>query len=134
MKTEVTVIIDGKTIKASPDETILEVARRSEISIPTLCYLKDVNEIGACRMCVVEIEGHEHLYTSCNTKVEDGMVIHTNSEKVKSSREFVLQLILANHDVRCLNCSKSGDCELQNLSNEFDLPIGNPYNRKLSAV
>ena len=131
MKTEVTVIIDGKTIKASPDETILEVARRSEISIPTLCYLKDVNEIGACRMCVVEIEGHEHLYTSCNTKVEEGMVIHTNSEKVKSSREFVLQLILANHDVRCLNCSKSGDCELQNLSNEFDLPIGNPYNRKL---
>ena len=82
MKTEVTVIIDGKTIKASPDETILEVARRSEISIPTLCYLKDVNEIGACRMCVVEIEGHEHLYTSCNTKVEDGMVIHTNSRAV----------------------------------------------------
>ncbi|MEE3405063.1 MAG: 2Fe-2S iron-sulfur cluster-binding protein, partial [Acutalibacteraceae bacterium] len=131
MDKTITVTVDGKTVKASPDETILEVARRSDIYIPTLCYLKDVNDIGACRMCVVEVEGHEHLYTSCNTKVKDGMVIFTHSEKVKLSREFVLQLILANHDVRCLSCSKSGDCELQNLSKEFDLPIENPYRHKL---
>jgi formate dehydrogenase major subunit len=111
--------------------TILEAARNAEIHIPTLCYLEDINEIGSCRLCVVEVEGHNHLYPACKAKVKEGMVIHTDTEKVRLSREFMLQLILSSHKVRCISCSKSGNCELQKLAREFHLPIENPYKTRI---
>lgn len=115
------ITIDGKEIEADSSLTILEAAQKADIKIPTLCYLKEVNEIGACKMCVVEVEGKNHLVTSCNTKVAEGMQIHTKSDKVVRSRKQVLNLLLANHDVRCFSCSKSGDCRLQDLSNEYGI-------------
>lgn len=117
----VKIIIDGKELSADNSLTILEAAQKADIKIPTLCYLKDINEIGACKMCVVEVEGKNNLITSCNTKIQDGMIIHTKSEKVVKSRKQVLNLLLANHDVRCFSCSKSGDCRLQDLSNEYEI-------------
>lgn len=117
----VKIIIDGKELSADNSLTILEAAQKADIKIPTLCYLKDINEIGACKMCVVEVEGKNNLVTSCNTKIQDGMIIHTKSEKVVKSRKQVLNLLLANHDVRCFSCSKSGDCRLQDLSNEYEI-------------
>ncbi len=117
----VTVTIDEKELSVEENLTILEAAQTADIKIPTLCYLKDVNEIGACKMCVVEVEGSRHLVTSCNTKVRDGMVINTKSDRVINSRKQVLNMLLANHDVRCFSCSKSGDCRLQDLSNEYGI-------------
>ena len=98
---KIIVTIDGNRLTVDEGKTILEAARLHDINIPTLCYLKDVNEIGACKMCVVEVEGKEHLVTSCNTRVKDGMVINTRSERVIKSRKQMLNLLLANHDVRC---------------------------------
>ena len=117
----VNITIDGNQAALDDRLTILEAAKFLDINIPTLCYLKDINEIGACKMCVVEVEGNEHLVTSCNTKIKEGMVVHTNSERVVKSRKQVLNLILANHDVRCFSCAKSGDCRLQDLSNEYEI-------------
>ena len=114
-------IIDGQNLTVEDNLTILEAAKQADIQIPTLCYLKDVNEIGACKMCVVEVEGNPHLVTSCNTKVKDGMVVTTNSDRVVNSRKQVLNMLLANHDVRCFSCGKSGDCRLQDLSNEYGI-------------
>lgn len=117
----VNLTIDGVTVSVDESLTILEAAQSADIKIPTLCYLKEVNEIGACKMCVVEVEGKNNLVTSCNTKVKDGMVIATKSDKVVKSRKQMLNLILANHDVRCFSCGKSGDCRLQDLSNEYEI-------------
>ena len=115
------ITIDGIELSVAENQTVLEAAREAGIEIPTLCYLKDVNEIGACKMCVVEVEGRDHLVTSCTTKVQDGMVVTTNSERVIKSRKQVLNMILANHDVRCFSCSKSGECTLRELSNEYGI-------------
>lgn len=117
----VNITIDGSEISVDENLTILEAAKSAEVKIPTLCYLKDVNEIGACKMCVVEVEGMDKLVTSCNTKVKDGMVINTKSDRVINSRKQVLNMLLANHDVRCFSCGKSGDCRLQDLSNEYGI-------------
>lgn len=117
----VQITIDGKELSVDENLTILEAAQAADIKIPTLCYLKEVNEIGACKMCVVEVEGKDNLVTSCNTKVKDGMVVNTKSDRVVSSRKQVLNLLLANHDVRCFSCSKSGECRLQALSNEYGI-------------
>ncbi len=128
------ITINNIELSVPEGTTILEAAKMAEIYVPTLCFLKGVNEIGSCRMCVVEIEGRDNLVPSCNTKVEDGMVIHTDTDKVLRSREFMLKLILANHDVRCLSCAKSGDCELQNLANEFDINLENPYKKTIPPL
>ena len=117
----VTITIDGKQISVDENLSILEAAQEADVKIPTLCYLKDVNEVGACKMCVVEVEGSRHLVTSCNTKVKEGMVVNTHSERVVNSRKQVLNMLLANHDIRCFSCSKSGDCRLQDLSNEYGI-------------
>lgn len=117
----VNITIDGIAVSVDENLTILEAAKSVEVKIPTLCYLKDVNEIGACKMCVVEVEGMDKLVTSCNTKVKEGMVIDTKSDRVISSRKQVLNMLLANHDVRCFSCGKSGDCRLQDLANEYGI-------------
>lgn len=126
--------IDNIEVNVPEGSTILDAAKQYEISIPTLCFLKDVNEIASCRMCVVEIEGHDNLYPACSTKIREGMVVHTNTGKVIRSREFTLKVILANHEVRCLTCAKSGNCELQNLANEFGLDLENPYSKTIPPL
>ena len=87
--------------------TILDAALMNQIMIPSLCYLKDLNEIGACRVCLVEIEGVNRLVTACNNTVEEGMVIHTNSPKVREARRVNVELILSQHDARCATCVRS---------------------------
>ena len=117
----VNLTIDGTKVKANEKMTILEAAKLVGIDIPTLCFLKDVNEVGDCRMCIVEVEGKKGFATSCIQKVEEGMVIHTHSPAVLEARRVVLDLILSNHHKDCLTCSRSGNCELQNLAIKFNV-------------
>lgn len=111
--------IDGKNLEAAEGMTILEAARNNHIKIPTLCYLEGVNDIGSCRLCVVEVEGCEQLKASCKTHVEEGMVVQTYSDKVVAARKEVLNLILSNHKISCLSCQKNGACELQLYCREY---------------
>ena len=113
--------IDGVEVEATSNMTILEAARKANIDIPTLCFLKDINEFGDCRMCLVEIEGQPKLATSCIQKVQDGIVVHTHSPQVVESRKMVLDLILSNHSKDCLTCVRSGNCELQALAKKYNI-------------
>lgn len=115
---KVKITIDGKKITESADCTILEAAKNAKINIPTLCYLKNINGIGSCKQCIVEIEGRDNLVTSCNTKIQHDMKISTKSKRVKDARREMLDLILANHDFNCNKCKSNKDCELQNLANK----------------
>lgn len=115
----VNIKINGMPVTAPKDYTILQAAKEAGFKIPTLCYLKDINEIGACRICVVEVKGARSLVASCVFPVSEGMEIFTNSQKVQKSRRTTLELILSNHDRSCLSCSRSGDCELQALCREY---------------
>ncbi len=117
----VTITIDGCSYEASEDATILEVARDHRIDIPTLCYLRDINEIGACRVCLVEVEGVDHLVAACNNKVADGMVVHTDTPRVRRARVANLQLILSRHDRRCPTCFRNGTCQLQALADRMNV-------------
>ncbi len=99
--------------------TVLEAAKYAGIEIPTLCYLKDINEIGACRLCLVEVKGARGLVTSCVYPVNDGMEIFTNTERVREARKMNIQLVLSSHRKDCLSCIRSTTCELQRLANEF---------------
>lgn len=127
----VTLTIDKKQVTVPENTTILEAARSVNINIPTLCYLKGLNEIGACRLCAVEVEGMARLVPACDNVVANGMVVHTNSPKVRESRRTNLRLILSQHDVSCTNCSRSGNCTLQTLANDFNMR-GQHYPKKLS--
>lgn len=113
--------IDGRTISVKENTTIMEAARENGIPIPKLCYLKGINEIAACRVCVVELEGKEKLITSCNNVVEEGMVIHTNSPKVRKYRRTTVELILSQHDCKCVTCARSGNCSLQTIANDLNI-------------
>ena len=115
----VNLTINGVSVSAPANATILEAAHLAGIRIPTLCYLKDVNAIGACRICLVEIKGARALAASCVHPVAEGMVITTNSPAVIKSRKATLELILSNHRMDCLSCERSTDCELQTLSREY---------------
>ncbi|SHE98608.1 [FeFe] hydrogenase, group A [Clostridium fallax] len=125
----VTIRIDGILVKANENETILQAAKRAGIYIPSLCYLKDLNEIGACRICVVEIKGKEKLISSCNNVVEDGMEIYTNSPKVREARKINVELILSQHNGHCPTCVRSGNCNLQKISNDLGI-IDVPYKKE----
>ena len=115
----VNIKINGVPVQAPKGSTILEAARIAGIEIPTLCFLKDINEIGACRICVVEVKGARSLVASCVFPVNEGMEIFTNTPKVLESRKTTLQLILSNHDKKCLSCVRSGNCELQKLCRDL---------------
>lgn len=117
----VNITIDGKSLCVAPKTTILAAAASIGITIPTLCYLKDINEIGACRICVVEVEGHDNLVAACNTPAEDGMVVHTNTPRVKQARKTNLQMILSQHDGQCPTCVRNGNCTLQTLARENNI-------------
>ena len=117
----VNIKINGMPLQVPKSATILEAAKLACIDIPTLCYLKDINEIGACRICVVEVKGARSLVASCMYPVAEGMEIITNSPKVLASRKKTLELILSDHDRKCLSCVRSGNCELQKLCNDLNV-------------
>ena len=121
MVEKVTLTINGIQVQAPKDYTILKAAREIGIHIPTLCYLEGVNEIGACRVCVVEVERARALLTACTTPVSEGMVVKTNSKRVREARKMVVELILANHNQECLVCDRNGSCELQKLTEELGI-------------
>ena len=126
----VNLTIDGRAVTVEEGTSILDAAATVGIKIPTLCYLKDLNEIGACRICVVEIEGIDQLVAACNNTVLEGMVVHTNSPKVRVARRMNMELLLATHDSECTSCVRSGNCTLQTLAN--DLGISDlPYEKRL---
>lgn len=118
--------INDQNISVSEGTTILEAALKVDIDIPHLCFLKGINEIGACRACVVENAGMETLITACNTPVEEGMRIYTNSPKVRDARRINISLILSDHDCKCATCVRSGNCSLQKIANDLGL-LDIPY-------
>lgn len=125
--------INNKEICVPKGTTILEAAKSANIKIPTLCYLKDINEIGACRVCCVEIKGKETLVASCNTEAEEGMEVFTNTRKVQMARMTNIQLILARHNTNCPACTRNGNCTLQELANELargPLPFKRTYSHE----
>ena len=113
--------INGKDIVVNDGDTILKAALSVNIKIPTLCYLKGINEIGACRVCLVEIKGVKNLVTACCYPVSDGMEVYTNSSRVLQARKTVVELILSNHSKDCLSCIRNNNCELQILANELNI-------------
>jgi hydrogenase, Fe-only len=128
----VNLTIDHKNVQVPEGTTILKAAQAAGIEIPTLCFLKDLNEIGACRICCVEIEGKETLAASCNTKVEEGMVIYTSSLKAHYARRMNLQIILSQHDFRCAACQRNGSCSLQKICADMninDVPFQQDYEK-----
>lgn len=119
--------INGISVSAPADSTILEAAHIAGIKIPTLCYLKEINEIGACRMCVVEVKGARNLVAACVYPVSEGMEVQTNTPRLLKSRKRTLQLLLSNHDKNCLSCVRSGNCELQQLCKELGVDDENYF-------
>ena len=113
--------IDNKKVEVPKGTTILQAARKVNIDIPTLCYLKEINAIGDCRMCITEVEGRKGFATSCIQQVEEGMVVHTHSPAVIEARKMILDLILSNHHRDCLTCERNGNCELQALAVKFNV-------------
>ena len=122
----VTLTIDGRAVMVPESTTILEAARSIHIDIPTLCYLKGINEIGACRICMVEVEGQPRLVPACDNVVNEGMVVRTNSPRVREARRVNLRLLLSQHDTKCTKCTRSGNCKLQQLTNDYNL-LGEHY-------
>ena len=125
--------INGIEVEVEQGATVLEAARKAGIEIPTLCYMKKINEIGACRICMVEVQelrgaalGPARMVTACVYPATDGMVVKTNTEKVRNSRKTTLEMILSTHNRSCLSCVRSGNCELQTLCYEYG--IENPAN------
>lgn len=119
--TMVNLTINGKQIQAEQGATILEAARAAGVYIPTLCYHPELRPEGACRLCMVEASGARTLVASCVYPVSEGMVVKTNTEKVREARKTVVELLLANHPKDCLCCQKSGDCELQKIAADLGL-------------
>ena len=122
--------IDGRQLSAPKGTTILEAAENAGIPIPHLCFLKEINEIGACRLCVVEVEGTERLVPSCNTTILEGMVIHTNTPRVRRARRTNMHLLLSQHRSECTACIRSGNCELQTMARALNIHQ-QPYMPKL---
>ena len=116
---KVTITINGRSVSAPAGSTILEAARLANITIPTLCYMKEINEIGACRICVVEVKGAKTLVTACVYPISEGMEVWTNTPRVLAARRTTLELMLSNHNRSCLSCVRSGSCELQALCKQY---------------
>ena len=111
--------INNIPVSVPEGTTILQAAKQIGVEIPSLCYLKDINCIGACRVCVVEIVGRRGLTAACTYPVEEGMKVLTNTPAVRASRKTTLELILSTHNRKCLSCERSGKCELQKLANDY---------------
>ena len=134
--------IDGFDVSVPEGTTIMQAAAAAGIDIPRLCYLKGINEISACKVCVVEIQGQNRVVTSCTTPVQEGLVVYTNSPKARSVRRTNVELILSQHDCLCATCVRSGNCSLQKLSNDlgiYDIPferdvVDTPWNQDFPLI
>ena len=126
----VTCTINNITVQVPEGTTIMEAAAKANIHIPHLCFLKDLNEIAACRVCCVEVEGERAMVTACNNPVSEGMVIHTNSPRARKTRRTNVQLILSQHDFHCATCVRSGTCKLQAIANDLGI-LEVPYEQQL---
>lgn len=121
MEKLINITIDNQKVSVPEGTTILEAAKMAGIDIPTLCFLKDINEIGDCRMCIVKVEGRKGFATSCIQKVEEGMIVKTHTPEIIEARHVMLDLIISNHDKDCLTCTRMGNCELQALAAKFGI-------------
>ncbi len=126
----VTLTINGQTVQAQEGATILEAAQSAGIRIPHLCYLKDINEIAACRVCCVEVAGERAMVTACNSPVKEGMEVYTNSPRARATRRTNVELILSQHDCKCATCVRSGGCQLQAIANDLGI-LSVPYETQL---
>ncbi len=117
----VNLTIDGIKVTVPANYTVIEAAREAGINIPTLCYLKNVNQIGACRICLVEVKNGRGLSAACTLPVAEGMEVYTNTPKLREARRINLELLLSNHNRECTSCTRSGSCEFQTLCNEYDV-------------
>ncbi len=115
------ITINNMKVEVPEGTTILDAAKTIGIKIPTLCYLKNVQEPGSCRMCLVEVEGAKTLQPSCVTQVSEGMKIHTNTKKIRDTRKIILELLLSDHPWECNTCDRNQDCELQKLADEYGI-------------
>ncbi|MFP4164887.1 MAG: NADH-dependent [FeFe] hydrogenase, group A6 [Chitinispirillaceae bacterium] len=113
--------INNTAVSVPEGTTVLEAAKKAGIKIPTLCYLENVQAIGACRVCMVEVEGAKALCASCVTPVRDGMVVHTNTKRVRDARRLVVELLLSEHEGNCQTCDRNGDCELRTIANDLGI-------------
>ena len=129
----VNVIIDGIAVRVPEGTTIMEAAAKAGITIPSLCYLKEINEIGACRVCCVEVEGEERLVSSCNNFVYEGMEVHTNSPRAREARRINVELLLSQHEGECAICVRAGNCKLQQVANSFGI-LCNPFEKNLPKL
>ena len=120
----VNITINSIPIAVEEGTTIMEACKEAKMPVPSLCYLKDINEIGACRVCVVEVKGIERLVTSCNNVVKEGMEILTNSPKVREARRINIKLILSQHNCFCPTCVRTGNCQLQKIASELEFGTG----------
>ncbi len=121
MADTVKLTIDGKDVRARAGMNLIDAAEIAGIHIPNLCYLKGLKGIGACRLCLVEIEGLKSPMTACTTRVKEGMFVNTRTEKVQEIRKYVIDLILSMHPLDCMTCTKAGVCELQKYAYDFDI-------------
>ncbi len=129
MPRKISIRIDGELISASEDQTILEVARTANKPIPTLCYLKGLSAVGACRLCVVEVSGVSRLLPSCTTPVQDGMSVTTNSPRLARYRKIAVELLLVERNHVCAVCVSNGHCELQSMAQSMGVThVRYPYN------
>ncbi|MDR2735175.1 MAG: [FeFe] hydrogenase, group A [Spirochaetota bacterium] len=119
MKTQ-TVMIDRTTVPIEGERNLLELCRKAGVELPTFCYHSEISIYGACRMCMVEVEGRG-IVPACSTKAEDGMVLHTNTKQIRNLRKVIIELMLASHDQNCTTCPKSGDCRLQSIAKQLDI-------------
>lgn len=126
MENFITLTIDGVKVEVPAGTTVLEAAKKAGINIPTLCYLKDVNAIGACRMCVVNAGGRA-LQAACVLPAAEGMVVKTNTPEIREYRKTLLELVLSAHEKKCLTCVRSTNCELQNLCRELGVEDGDAF-------
>lgn len=115
----ISLILNGRSIHATAGMSILTAAHANGVRIPTLCYLADLNPEGSCRVCVVEVEGLRNLVTACTYPISEGMIVHTDTPRVRQARRLVVELLLANHPLECPTCQRSLDCELQTLAREL---------------
>src|SRR6056297_3705997 len=112
------ITIDNLEVPYEGEKNLLEVIRKANIDLPTFCYHSDISVYGACRMCMVEVDG-ENTVPACSTPVTEGMVVKTNTKQLRSMRKMIVELMLASHDQSCTTCSKSNDCKLQQISKQL---------------
>ncbi|UCB42321.1 MAG: (2Fe-2S)-binding protein [Dehalococcoidales bacterium] len=127
----IAITINGLQLTGREDMTIFEVAQANGINIPTLCYKSELPPIGACRICVVEVEGSRTLVGSCHTPIAEGMVVHTHSPKVLATRKVIIELLLASHCGTCFMCSKANMCELRSIAADLDMGLPQVPTRRL---